>query len=470
MNAHNLQTALATTNARIGDGAFPENIHRRIFDFLVHGPVVLPPQTNDQRQIIALVCKEWQRVLVSTPKYWNDFDLVQPTTEPSNNLFALAELFFVRSGESIPLAIRFREHLQTEVGRRILELIIRPRMRRVWLLSCTVTTNILRTLFHSVHFPLLQVVDVTITYEMNGMDVLHPHMSVRGSLDLSSFRCAPRLRNIALHIPEGVHPSDLRLPWRQLTHIDLGDTSIDVNKFMQIMERSILLEDGTFRITFASYDDGRAPGLQNIFVPYLQCLRLRLVQPSQDLRFLENLDTPLLGDLWLERDEAGHVIRDMTVYQPFLAGLTSTVKHLTVAQHAIPIDSSVTFIPRVCQHLDDLLRSSEHLTSLFLAPGLFIHPNVLDKIATGALLPLLEQLGVSAVNGWDIISMVQRKNFAPSSSTGGPVSLNYLHLCMMGCRLDDIDMHGIADGVSALHLFYGYVIHYINIDDGSDLD
>ncbi|KIM39420.1 hypothetical protein M413DRAFT_12054 [Hebeloma cylindrosporum] len=469
MNAHNLQTALATTNAPIGDCAFPENIHRRIFDFLVHEPVILPPQRNNKRQIIALVCKEWQRVLVSTPTYWNDFDFVQPSPEPSNGLFALAGLFFVRSGESIPLAIRFREYLKTEVGRRIFELVIRPRMRRVWLLSCTITTNILRTLFNSVRFPLLQVVDVTVTYDMNGVDALHPYMPVSGSLNLSPFRRAPRLRNIALRMPDGVHPSDLQLPWGQLTHVDLGDTSIDVDKFMQIMERSILLEDGTFRISFASYDDGRSMGLQKILVPYLQCLRLRLVQPSQVVRLLGFLDTPFLDDLWLEREEGGHVIRNMTVYQPFLAGLTSTIKQLTVAEHGIPVDSRFTLIPRIYQQLEGLLRSCEHLTSLFLAPGLFIHPNVLDKIATGELLPFLEQLGVSAVNGWDIISMVQRKNFAPSSSTG-PVSLNYLHLCMMGCRLDEDDTQGIADAVSALRLLYGYVFHHIDIDDGSDLD
>jgi hypothetical protein len=96
----------------------------------------------------------------------------------------------------------------------------------------------------------------------------------------------------------------------------------------------------------------------------------------------------------------------------------------------------------------DALQNEHHklqnLTSSFLCPGVFMNPLVLVKMASGELLPFLEKLEVSSVNGWDIILMVGRKNFTSTfpecgSSSGSvarrPVALKYLGLLVIGLRV-----------------------------------
>jgi len=131
------------------------------------------------------------------------------------------------------------------------------------------------------------------------------------------------------------------------------------------------------------------------------------------------------------------------------------------------------------QRLDGVLHSCNHLTSLFLCPGIFVHPLILDKLSTGEFLPRLEEFGVSSVHGWDIIWMVQKKNFAsrfpdsgpsslPAARSTCPVVLNYLHLSAMGCGLAKVDTQKLEDARTALDVASGYIIQGIDIGDGSN--
>ena len=183
-----------------------------------------------------------------------------------------------------------------------------------------------------------------------------------------------------------------------------------------------------------------------------------------------------LEELWLEREELGQPIRDMVIYERFLGGLNTTLKHITIDEYfpsisrwsAPPLNHRARLM---YQDVDGVFCSARNLTSLYLCPKVFIHPLVLEKMATGELLPFLEKLGVSSVSGWDIIWMVQEKNIVsalpqcgPSSDSASPVArtvvrpvaLNYLCFCAVGCGLGELE-----EAIRALRLADGYSIQHI---------
>jgi hypothetical protein len=472
------QTALATFMAPIVH-TFPESILRRIFDFLIQRPVILPPPRDDQRPVLTQVCQEWRRIIIYTPTYWSSFNFVESAVQPPNDLFRVADSFFRLPTDTIPLSISFGRSLQSDVGRNIFEFVIRPRADRIRFFSCDITKQALMILFgrDPVRFPVLEAIDVAVNCDLNG--TITSRMPLSGSIDLSAFHRAPRLRDVKLHILGGIHPNDLNLPWGQLTRLDLRHTCVQVHTFLKILEASVVLEDGAFCVSFARYYDGQPTRLRRISVPLLRCLRLRLFEPSQDARLFGSLHIPLLEALWLERDEPEQAIRDMAIYETLLAGVNANIKHVTIAEHHIPMTR--WFIPWLIlrkgmtyQHLDGVFRLCGQLTTLFLCSGIFIQPLVLDKMATGEFLPLLEQLGVNSIHGWDIIWMVQRRNVAstfpgdsgPSSSPAArslrPVALTYLRLFTMGGGLSAADAQALEDAATALDLALGYSMRHID--------
>ena len=462
--------------------ALPDNVLRRIFDFYIQGPLIFPPPTDEQRWVLTRVCAKWRLVVVSTPTYWTAFDFIQCKVQHPNNLVHLAECFFLRSGNTLPLAIGFRGSFkfQNTLGRSIFNLVVRPRAHRVWFLSCCVTKSDLKTLFRLgyVHFLFLQAINVAV---IEPAEAVASQIPVKGSIDLSVFQCAPLLRQASLQILDGVHPLDLRLPWGQLTRIDLGQTSIHVQKFVYIMKQSFLLEDGMFYVNFRHSYARQPMTLRKISIPRLRQLRIRLVQPSRAMRifrkFFSKLEMPTLNELWVEREELGHAIRNTRIYEPLLANLSATLKRLTISEHTIP--QSSCYIPRLdqisrllYQDVEGALHTSQNLTSLSLCPGVFVNPLVLDKLASGELLPFLEKLEVSSVKGWDIILMVGRKNFASTfpecgSSSGSvatrPVALKYLSIFVIGYGSDKIEEQKLDSAAMALCLVCGYAIRYIDI-------
>jgi len=451
----------------------PKNLLKRIFDVSFQGPAGLPPQRDDERRILTQVCRRWRRIILSIPAYWSSFDFIQWKVPRPQNLLQLAQEFFGRSGDT-PLAICLRGSLHGNLGHDILEFIIRPHARRVWFLSCWVTKQGLRTLIGPGHidFPILRSIDVTIIYSSD--DTIASHIPVRGSMCLDRFQhLGPSLRQLALRVLDGVHPADLGLqvPWGQFTRIDLEHTPIHADAFMRIIEQSLLLEDGTFCINFALRShDGRATTFRRISVPCLQRLHLRLIEPSLDARIFGKPAMPVLEDLLVERGELGRVIRDLTIYETFV--FNAPIKYLTIAEYSLSMTQWL--IPRfnhsprlTYQEMDGILRLTPNLTTLYLCPGVFMNALVLEKLATGEFLPVLEKLAVSSATGWDIICMVRRKN-SESTSPGGssaahPVSLIQLRLCIMRYGLDEEDKVALEGALKALHLLYGYTFRHVDI-------
>ena len=392
---------------------------------------------------------------MSTPTYWTAFDFVQREVQHPSNFVHLAKCFFLRSGNTLPLATGFRGSfkLQSKLGRNILDFVVRPQAHRIWFLSCCVTKSDLRTFFGPGHVRFLFPQAINVAVIGNPAEAVVSQIPAKGSIDLSVFQCAPLLRQASVQILDGVHPLDLQPPWGQLTRIDLGQTSIHVQKFVYIMKQSLPLEDGVFYINSLRIYAGRPMTLRKISIPRLRQLRIRLVQPSGNTRIFRKifrkLEMPSLNKLWMEREELGQ-IRDTRIYEPLLANLSTTLKRLIISEHSVP--QSGCYIPRpdrssrlLYQDMEDTLHRSQNLTSLSLCPGMFVNPLVLDKLASGEFLPFLEKLEVSSIKGWDIILMVGRKNFTSTfpecgSSFGSaprrPVALKYLGILVIGYGLD----------------------------------
>jgi len=471
-----------STALRPNDLNFPADVLQRIFDLVIRGPVVLPPPVDDQRRILAQVCSRWRNVVTSTLYYWSSFEFVELDQVPlPENLLQLAQVFLCRSKDTVPLFIRFRSSgLPSNVACRMLKFVIRSYAHRLGFLSCVVTKKELRTFFgaiHVFHFPLLQRIDLKVR---NKDGCIATRTPVMGSIDLSGFnQRAPSLRHVTLRILDGIHPADLRLPWGRLTQIDLGDTPTRANTFMRVVEQLLFLQDGVFCIKFArSYSATFRP----ITIPHVRRLRLRLIRPGRDTRIFSKLRMPSLQELWLEREEVGQSMRDMTLYETLLAWLNAPLKHITIAEHSLP--TTTWFLPRLehtprlmYQRLDDVFRSAHNLTTLYLYPGVFMPPLILEKVASGDSLPFLEKLAVSSVSGYDIVWMVQERNLTstrpesgPSSDSGSlltpmvrPVPLNYLDLVIMGCGLDEGSIQKVEDAVGALLLPCGYLFRYVHI-------
>lgn len=464
---------------------FPDDVLLRIFDLDIQGPVLLPPPTSDRRRSLAQVCSKWRDVITSTLAYWSSFEFVQLPADFQHpeNLVRLAEVLFRRSGEAIPLIIRFRGSLQSNVARTMFDFVLRSYAHRLWSLSFVVTKTELGSLFgaNGVQFPYLQHIDLAVASNTDDGSIAIRPTPVKGSIDLSEFHRAPFLRQVALHILNGIHPADLRLPWAQLTQIDLGNTPIRPKKFMNIMKELLILDNGIFCIHFArSNNAGQSTTFGTISVPRVRRLRLRLIHPSRDARIFSKLRMPSLAFLWLEREEVGKSVRDMTLYETLLATLNAPLKHITMDELSCP--ATTCFLPRlhpiprlIYQELDDVLDLAHHLTSLYLCPGVFIHPLLLGRLASGDILPSLETLSVSSVSGWDVVWMAQERNLAstrpesgPSSNSASglmarPVALKFLDLLVMGCGLDVGSIQKLQDAVGALPLRYGYLFRNVPI-------
>jgi hypothetical protein len=204
-----------------------------------------------------------------------------------------------------------------------------------------------------------------------------------------------------------------------------------------------------------------------------------MFHPSHDTRIFGDLEMGALQEVWLEREELGQPIRDMAIYEKCLGGLNATLKHITIAEYFTPMPRWITpplnSRPRLTyQDMAGVLGSAQHLTSLYLCPRVFLHPLVLDKMATGELLPLLEKLGVSSVSGWDVIWMIQRKNIAsalPQCGTSSdsafvvrtvrPVALSYLCFYSVGGLVEN-DKEKLEEAIRALGLLDGYSIRHID--------
>jgi hypothetical protein len=230
-----------------------------------------------------------------------------------------------------------------------------------------------------------------------------------------------------------------------------------------MMSNSECLEDGFFFLAFdTSSDSPRRPYLRNISMPNLRLLRLKLVRPRKAWNIFSLFRLPALEELCLERGEVG-TRRNMGIYRKLLSESRVTLKRLILNEFALPnpVQSSTTHFQRrlLYQAVDGLLQLLENVTALHLSTGVYLNPTTLEQLSTGKFLPMLDTFEISTLNGWDIVSMVERRNTIckhgiSSSSSQGPQfrALVCLYLFVDAYDMDQRQRGHLEVAVAALDL------------------
>jgi hypothetical protein len=227
----------------------------------------------------------------------------------------------------------------------------------------------------------------------------------------TAFQNLPRLRSAIITIENGIHPLAFRLPWGQLTKLNMINTTIHPHIFLEVLSSSApSLRDGSFTIQFKKITPSSSSVPKNIFpiakLHFLQNLRLRLIDPTLDTRIFSRVHMTSLChlriDLVQDRRKTGWVV---SIYQKLLSKSSITLKSLSFWD--APLQAYQRSPP---QDLDGLFVMLPKLQHLHLPIGLYIPQNSADKIAQGILLPSLRILDAYSAIGLDILDVVRRRN------------------------------------------------------------
>jgi hypothetical protein len=239
----------------------------------------------------------------------------------------------------------------------------------------------------------------------------------------TAFQNLPRLRSAIITIENGIHPLAFRLPWSQLTKLDMIKTTIHPHIFLDVLSSSApSLKDGSFTIRFKKVMPSSSSAPKNsipiVKLPFLQNLRLRLIDPTLDTRIFSRIRMRSLChlriDLVQDRRKTGWVV---SIYQKLLSKSSNKLESLTfwdASLHGYDSENKERGPPTLVysppQDLDGLFAKLPKLQYLHLPIGLFIPQNSADKIAQGILLPSLRILDASSTVGLDILDIVRRRN------------------------------------------------------------
>ena len=455
---------------------FPESVLQNIGNLCFTDWVVFPLSKDEPRRVMSQVSSKWRRIFISTPSYWSAIDLTPTHFHNMKNAINQAEAFIGRSG-NLPVSLRFHMAVQDSGNQE--NLVVESMLayynvvRRVLILSdsrlqslqCTMSETDAFKLFKSRSFPILDNINVTVIADPN---VDHTHTSPQsGRFKFTGFQTAPILRKATLLFLIPFRPIELRLPWSHLTELHLGHSPIPVENFMWMMDNSRSLENASFHIGIDTPSNSNAPrhrSLRKVTMSNLRLLRLILLQPSKYPSIFGLLYLPALEEIWLERGELG-MRRNMSIYRKLVSASRATLKRIILNEFVLGPTSaqSSASSPRrlVYKAVDGFFQFSQNITSLHLSTGVYLNPTTLEQLSTGKLLPLLEMLEVSTFNGWDIVSMVERRNTLSkhgiSSSTSlGPqlqvCALAYLYLFVFAYDMDLRQRSYLEAAVAALDL------------------
>ncbi|KAF8967239.1 hypothetical protein BDZ97DRAFT_1916854 [Flammula alnicola] len=289
--------------------------------------------------------------------------------------------------------------------------IILPSASCIRSLTCIICTAEVIKSFLQIPLGSLNALEsVEITFLNDFIHVLTPFTGEEKS-NFTVFRSLPNLRSAAFHIFNNIDPLDLQLPWNNLTKLDLGSAAMPPYVFMTIIHRSApSLTDGFFRIKFTHYFNVNGPFIRHAEARHLQTLRLRLIEPSNDHRMFSRLELPSIRELWMEVYDPNRGW-EMSVFMSMLKKSAATLQVLMLSDPKPAPDALGPAPQRDMSHTElELLNKVPNLRALHLPSRLFIPEPTMEMIACGQLLPLLETLKVSSLNGSHSLSAVAKRN------------------------------------------------------------
>ncbi|KAF8957618.1 hypothetical protein BDZ97DRAFT_1845788 [Flammula alnicola] len=408
----------------------PDNVLRRILVFSgMNEPVRLPFRPEEPRYILSQVSRQWRDGVQSTTSFWDHIYLTPVLPQHSSTLLGHFFRCLLRSGNN---ALSLNFHMITGGWSfSIVNWIIKPNAERIKSLTCLLYG---------------QDIETFLNIQEGRFRVLEAQW-----LNFTVFCSLPHIRQVTLHILNGLHPFDLRLPWRQLTALDMGTTAMPPDVFIKIIgEARSSLRDAFFQIRFHK---PACPGLRlaprEITLKKLETLRFRLIYPTQDPRLFALLRFPNLRDLYIEMHDVFQDW-DMEMYTGILRRSTKSLRYLQLSDFS---QQGSNMPPPNRRHRDTSYHELErfftvvrNINFLHLPLSVHIHASTMEKLATGELLPRLTTLELGSINGKDVLSMVKRRNEAvlshslapgPSSSTCTYLSFLYLVIPRSSCRPEE---------------------------------
>ena len=398
-----------------------------IFSHLINPTVVLPPLSGDSSLRLMAVSQRWRRTILESTHLWDTIVIIPTSPVLTLRLVKIAEkwlkahwnnghilsVFLLRPRYPVDVDISQPKSRERTQIFRIVEDGILPVARSTESFSCTLSTKDAAEAFFTIPpgiFYGLEHLELSVPMVPDQELARAMKRTIKEELHrFTAFQSLPRLRSAVITLKNGIHPLAFKIPWRQLTKLDMIHTILRPHIFLEVISSSAFsLEDGSFAIRFKKISRSHSSGLQKIFriakLPFLQNLRLRLIDPTLDTRIFSCVHLTALCrfriDLVHDRDEAGWV---MSIYENLLSKSSNTLKSLTFWDAQLAGARSE-------QDLDGLFSMLPKLEYLHLPVGVYIPQNSADKIAQGILLPSLRILDASSPIGLDILDVVRRRN------------------------------------------------------------
>ncbi|PPQ78831.1 hypothetical protein CVT25_010624 [Psilocybe cyanescens] len=408
---------------RVSDGTL-----QRILFLAINAPLILPPPVNSCRRDFMAVCRRWQRLIESSSALWSNVKLLPDSSVHPLLLLSHSQQWLRRTA-GLNVTIEFdgdytsanQGTAPTETNQLMygaghfcfIQHIVLPCANRLTSLTCTIGTNpTIRAFFRipAGSFSMLQHMDILFINQYSDW------MSGFTSQELSTFtvfRGVGSLRTLILHLLNGNHPLHLQVPWEQLTILDLGTRAMPPDTARIIIEYSASLVEACFLMITAR---GISPTLPSrVIARALRVLHLSLIQPGNEPQMLKRLVFPKLVDLRLELEDTQQgwnleyyipILRQAKMLQSLsLAPYKSRIPLIDLSSHQVFTHRNITQ-----SEIRKFLKTIPMIVSLRLPLAINISIFVVEAMAYGHFIPLLETLEVGSIHADHIISMVYQRN------------------------------------------------------------
>ncbi|KAF9474745.1 hypothetical protein BDN70DRAFT_996866 [Pholiota conissans] len=396
--------------------------------------VRVPFERSDPRHVLSLVCLEWRTIIFcDMPSLWANIGFTggpdpQFNQEPQSLLRQFA-LCVDRSAQR-PLSI-FLEMIYDGWQFSIVDSVVIPQIRRIKSLTTPIYSDAEIFKFLTIpqgEFLILESLELCL---INTLERPASSFAPLQSLHFSTLRSIPLLRRAMIYILNGMRPNELNLPLSQLVSISLAGATILPSELIHILRSASQLEQAFFYIGFTMPSHRHeALAIGAVEMRKLRTLRLRLLFPNRDKRLFSLLRFPVLRHLWIDiygDFQHWHI----PIYTRLIKASTNSLRELRLTDFNYhnpgELDDDVDEVglerryseipPHSIEALFEVIRNVE---SLFLPVGILLHASTLNKIASCALLPYLEEIEVGALSAWPILSMIRyRRTRAVMSASLG---------------------------------------------------
>ena len=408
-----------------------------ILIFNISQRAVLPPPQNDARICIAQVCSRWRRLIVTTPEFWNNIAFYPVRFQNASNLLAIARMWIRRSKDTL-LSLEFISNFRLPMeqpkfpskggssciqdmcygagGFDTYSCLIFPHRKRIQYLTCTIFSE--RTILAFLKLPResfanIEYLNICLINNISGTHSSFTWKELSRH-DVTVFKSLPKLRRISFQICNGLSPLQLNISWFRLTQLEMGDNPISPKLCVMILnETSNHIVECFFQIDHVRLKKKPAPRLSPVKKPFLERLRLRSINPSNDTRIFKCMHLPALRGLWVEMKDTKLKGWKMDIYNTFLKHCCSP--HLAYLHFSeFPtISCKPLFKPSSNQTLAHLFDMAKRLHTLVLPTGVQLHLSTLEGMVTGNLLPLLTSLNLtvsSTCETFRLVDAVRRRN------------------------------------------------------------